>query len=359
MQAATETTRFIQAVHTLTTGDAISGEVLALDRCFRESGRSSEIISLHTAQTLASRSGNANGFALDPNRDELILHYSLGSPLNKIFLDFSGKKTLVYHNLTPPRWFKNINPRLEQELIEGLHELPQLCKESTRIIADSKFNASEIEVLGFPAPEVLELCMDPTRWLITANGGIASLLQSGDVNVLHVGRLAPNKCIEDIIRIFFFYHHQIHRRSKLWLVGTDVDTEIYSYSLRRLCEELGIQDHVHFTGALSDEEVLALYQNSHVYLCMSEHEGFCVPVVEALHYKLPVIAYASSAVPATLGTAGVLVKEKRHSEIAQLIDLIQTDASLRSKLIERGVERMPHFSFERFSSDVRRVFGLS
>lgn len=346
-----------QLVHTLSYGDAISGEVLALQRVLRSIGFQSEIYAINVHPKLKGRAIDYREFPSGFD-GEVILHYSLGSPLNDLYLGLtSATRGLIYHNLTPPSWFKGVNPRIVRDLEAGLEELPKLCQETDRLLADSDFNAAELESFGFKA-EVLELCVDLERWDLEENSGIAALIDSDPgMHILHVGRLAPNKCIEDIIKSFYFLHHKIDERSKLWLVGIDIDTELYSFELKRLVRELALHDAVKFVGCLADSELKALYRRASAYLCMSEHEGFCLPVVEAMHFGVPVVAYASSAVPATIGSGGVLVHEKRHAEIAELVAEIHTNTALREKLSVAGKKRAAELSYSRFEKAVKSIFG--
>jgi len=345
-----------QLVHTLSYGDAISGEVMSLQYCFREMGFESEIYAINVHP---SYKGQARKYTeLDLSyAGRVILHYSIGSPLNRMYEDLSGAhRTLIYHNLTPPEWFKGINPRIVREIEAGVAELPQLCRISNSLIADSTFNLGELKKLGFSG-EVLELPVDTRKWKEDRNGGIYSLVKSEPgVHVLHVGRLAPNKCIEDIIKSFYFLHHHINKQSRLWLVGIDIDTELYAYSLKRLVQELRLEQAVNFVGCLADSEVRALYEACSVYLCMSEHEGYCLPLIEAMHFGLPVISYASSAVPETMSDGGILLNEKRHAEIAELINYIEEDQDFRNRLVQAGRDRVKNLSFESFASNVKRIF---
>jgi L-malate glycosyltransferase len=247
-----------------------------------------------------------------------------------------ARRVLIYHNLTPAHWFSKINPRIVADIEAGQRELPELCQLSDLVLADSEFNANEIRAYGIPA-EVLELPLDDTKWNIQDNPGIRALLQSDpSTHLLHVGRLAPNKCIEDIIKMFYFYHYKINRQSKLWLVGIDIDTELYSFSLKRLAQELRVDQAVQFVGCLSDEELKAMYLEADVYLCTSEHEGFCVPVIEAMHFEVPVIAFNSSALPYTMGNSGILMSQKEPALMAELVNEVVTNVALRAKLKEAG-----------------------
>ncbi|MCB0332116.1 MAG: glycosyltransferase family 4 protein [Bdellovibrionales bacterium] len=353
------TQRVFQLVHTLSYGDAISSEVLALRHCFEKLGFESEVYAINVHPKLKGQAKDFESFPKD-FCGEVLLHYSLGSPLNDLYRNLtSAKRALIYHNLTPSHWFEGVNPRIVRDIQEGERELPELLGITDRILADSPFNASELQKLGFEA-QVLELSVDPGRWNIEANSGIAQMVRSeGGIHLLHVGRLAPNKCIEDIIRTFYFLHHYIEENSRLWLVGIDIDTELYSFSLRHLVHQLGLEDAVSFVGCMADSEVRALYENASVYVCMSEHEGFCLPVIEAMHFGLPVVSFASSALPDTIGSGGVLVHEKRPAELAELLAHVARDATLRAHLISQGKKRVAELSFERFFDNVSLLFSQS
>lgn len=347
-----------QLVHTLSYGDAISGEVFSLQRCFKESG-ASEIFAINIHPKYKGLAHDYRELGSDFS-GSLVLHYSLGSPLNQIYLaNKQSQRALIYHNLTPAHWFKGVNPRIVRDIEQGMQELPVLCQQSNLLIADSEFNAGELKSLGFDA-QVLELPIDPKRWEVPVNPGIYSILKSDPgIHVLHVGRLAPNKCIEDIIKIFYFLHYHVNPKSKLWLVGIDIDTEIYSYCLKRLVYELNLERAVNFVGCLADTELRAMYEACSVYLCMSEHEGFCLPVLEAMNFGLPVISSSGSALPQTVGAGGILISEKRHAEIAELIGYIDADADFRQKMVRAGHERIQQFAFDRFRARVKDLFNMA
>ncbi|NDC37470.1 MAG: glycosyltransferase, partial [Proteobacteria bacterium] len=357
------TTRAVhQLLHTLSYGDAISGEALALQRCLRSLGFTSDIFAINVhpvykkeAETLGVK--DYRSFPQDVEA-EVILHYSLGSPLNDLYRSLSrAQRTLIYHNLTPARWFRGVNPRIVRDIEQGMRELPGLCSISHRLIADSAFNAGELAALGFQDAQVLNLPIDPHRWDVPRNEGIFSLVSSQPgINVVHIGRLAPNKCIEDIIKAFYFLNRFIDKHSRLWLAGIDIDTEIYSFSLKRLVHALGLEEHVIFAGCMADSELRALYEGGSVYCCMSEHEGFCLPVVEAMHFGMPVVAFASSALPDTIGSGGIVVQEKRHAEIAELLAEVARNQELRSSLITAGKARVASLSYDLFAERVKEIF---
>lgn len=373
-----------QLVHTLSYGDAISTEVIALQRALVSAGHSSTIFAIHvhpfyrtplaqqnvvsgpiehysklalTAQNPATPENTTN----EP--DEVVLHYSLGSPLNDVYRSLRGyKRSLIYHNLTPAKYFKGINPLLVKHLTSGAQELPELCALSDRLIADSQFNAADLKAASSRAQSqgvaVLPLLVEPSRFDQPANAGFAALLkQSGGINVLHVGRLVPNKGYEAIIRSFYFLRTHIDPQARLWLVGTDIDSELYGYALKRMCDAWGLSSQVEFLGQRSDDEVRALYENCSVYLCLSEHEGFCLPVIEAMHFGLPVISTKNGALAETIGDGGVLLDSVVPSLIAELIAEVAAPSPLREKLRAAGKARVGAFSSAVFSAGVAQLFG--
>ncbi len=348
-----------QLVHTLNYGDAISGEALAIRRILTEMGIPSRIYVVNAHEKVRE-------FAVDWRKLEgdiahskdvsVVHHYSLGSPLNGLYLNLSGtRRAIIYHNLTPERWFESYNYRVTQDLISGRKELPALLAVSDLALADSEYNLSELREMGVAEGFVLPLLLDEEKWQVPANPGIKGVLSGhGGRNFLHVGRLAPNKRLEDIIKAFYFYHHKIDKQSRLWLIGGDIDTEIYSFELRRLVTELRLKEAVTFVGSVADSELRSFYENSDLYLCMSEHEGFCVPLLEAMHFGLPIIAFDSCAVKDTLGGAGVLVEKKLPAAIAELMNIIVNDATLRSQLIESGRKRVLGFNTRMFAAALKR-----
>jgi L-malate glycosyltransferase len=342
-----------QLVHTLSYGDAISTEVLALQRVLHACGIGSDIFALNTHPYYREKTKSLNDVVRD-SESRYLFHYSLGSPLNDFFRSLaSHQRILVYHNITPASYFDGVNPRVARDIREGLSDLPEMVKLSSLCIADSQFNANEIAHYDTPV-ELLPLLIDDRRWSVTPNVGMMQLL-AGDpsFHLLHVGRIAPNKKIEDIIKVFYFFHHHVEKKSVLWLVGIDTDTELYSFSLRQLIRDFRLEEAVRFTGGISDEEVAALYREADCFLTMSAHEGFCVPLIEAMHFELPILAYAAGAIPETLGDAGVLFYEKRPAEIAELLGIIRDNDTFRRSLIEKGKARKGAFTSEAFGARVR------
>ncbi|HOG28626.1 MAG TPA: glycosyltransferase family 4 protein, partial [Vicinamibacterales bacterium] len=198
---------------------------------------------------------------------------------------------------------------------------------------DSEFNRRELEALGFPETGVLPVVPDFAHLDGPPNDVVAREFDDERTNVLFVGRIIPNKRIENVIRFFAAYKARYNPRARLLLVGSYGGFERYLAMLQDLAARLHVGD-VHFTGHVSDGELTAYYDVADVFLCASEHEGFCVPLVEAFYKRIPVLALARTAVPATLDGAGVLYDEPDPADVAALLDAVAGDAGLRERILE-------------------------
>jgi glycosyltransferase involved in cell wall biosynthesis len=200
-------------------------------------------------------------------------------------------------------------------------------------LGDSEYNRQELEAIGFPATGVLPVVPDFSHLSGEPNFMEAARYDDGWANIMFVGRMIPNKRIEDVIRVFHAYKRWFNPRSRLLLVGSHGGFERYLAMLHHFIAQLGASD-VYFLGHVSNEELIAYYQLADVFLCASEHEGFCVPLVEAFHMGVPVVAYAAAAVPATMDGAGVLYTQKDPLHVAALVNAVVADRDLRRRIVE-------------------------
>jgi L-malate glycosyltransferase len=147
----------------------------------------------------------------------------------------------------------------------------------------------------------------------------------------------------------------------LFLVGAWRGMERYHGELRDLVRALDLEDYVVFTGHVSLSELVAYYRRADLFVSMSEHEGFCVPILEAMHFRVPILAYSAAAVPDTLGTAGVLVSRKDFPVLAETAHLLVTDRKLRDRVIRRQRQRLldfrPEAVAERFHAYVQELMA--
>ena len=325
--------RVHQVLATLGYGDAIGHEVLGIQRALVAAGYQSAIY-VETADprledlTLDYRD-MVGTVAAD---DVLIHHFSIGSRASRTAYALPGRMVLVYHNITPPEYFIGVHKDLVKLCFRGRRELTAYIARCDLALGDSEYNRQELERLGFAPTGVLPVVPDFTHLDVTPDRALAGAFDDGWTNVMFVGRVIPNKKFEDVIRAFHVYRTRHNPRSRLLLVGSHSGFERYLDMLHALVARLGTPD-VHFLGHVSNEELSALYDVADVFLCASEHEGFCVPLVEAFHKGVPVLAYAATAVPATMDGAGVLYDTKDPAEVARILDAVVTDARIEDAIV--------------------------
>ena len=326
--------RIHQVLATLGYGDAIGHEVLGIQRVLRGAGYESEIF-VETADERLERLTRDYRELVDfSHRDNLLLHhFSLGSKASRTAFALPDRMALIYHNITPPEYFVGLHRRLARQCFRGRRELRAYADRCDLAMGDSEFNRLDLESLGFSRTAVLPVVPDFThldrepRWML------AQEFDDDWSNIVFVGRVITNKKIEDLIRSFHAFHTIFNPRSRLIIVGAYSGFERYLASLNHLAESLDAT-HVHFAGHVTDEELVAFYEIADLFLCASEHEGFCVPLVEAFYKGVPVLAYAATAVPATMDGAGVLYHDKTPAHVAHLMDAILSNAAVRDRIIE-------------------------
>lgn len=277
------------------------------------------------------------------DRDILIFHYSTGSDVSDYVRSLPVHLIMLYHNVTPAEYFRDLDRQYFEEADKGRAELETLKDAVDLALADSEFNRQELERRGYPRTGVLPIFLDEERYNRPPDQGLLDSFQGdGYTNLLFVGRIVPNKRQEDVIKVFYYYK-RINPRARLFLVGPVRDrAEPYRRWLEDVVAYLNLPD-VHFCGYVPFEALLAYYRLAHVFVCMSEHEGFCKPLVESMYFDVPIMAYDATAVPYTLGGAGILVREKRYDAVAEMINLLVTDADLRQRIIAGQRERLRHF----------------
>ena len=269
--------------------------------------------------------------------DTVLFHYSIGSPLTEFVRRLPGRVLVYYHNVTPAGFLRGYNEPLADLLEQGRRELP-LFAGVPLALAASEYNREEMLGLGFSRVEVLpyRVTFDALHASADSPAGrqVAARYNGGAVNILFVGRLVPNKRQDDVIRAFAAYHRLVNSSSRLLLVGSDVNAPGYRLELEAMAHALGVEDALVLPGAVGLREGLGgYYRAASVFLCLSEHEGFCLPIVEAMALDVPVIAYRSTGVPYAMGGAGLMVDVKRYDLIAELIDLVVGEPSVRQPLI--------------------------
>lgn len=351
--------RIHQMTAALVYGDAITNDILEIDARLKAWGYESRIYAEHIEGCL-SHAGLPHAEYkpfLDERDDVLIYHYSLYTSNLELYRRSQQRKLVIYHNITPPEFFHGYHRDMEVICRIGRQALPQL-QGCDLAVADSDYNRRELVEAGIPADrtDVLPPFVNLASLLGAEHDpALASRLdEPGTANLLFVGRVAPNKALEELIKVVYFYRQAIDRRVRLWLVGT-MPVPVYARFLEKLILRLGLAGVVELAGQVSLSALKTYYQAADLFLCASQHEGFGVPLVESMAFDLPVLARSSTAVPDTLGQAGVLFHGSDCGAIAETAHLLLTDDALRRQVIDRQRQRLADFAPERIEAGLRQA----
>jgi len=326
-------------------GDAIGDSARRVRTMLRAAGHSSDLYALSMDDALR---GDVRWFS-DPEArrgDVTIFHFALPSPMTQAFATLDGARVLQYHNITPAAFFAAYDAGLFRLAALGRQELRSLVGHVDLALGDSEFNRQELEDLGFEPTGVLPIAVYTER--ITSaprRPALDKILGDGIINILFVGRIVPNKRIEDHIRLAETYKRYVDSYYRFIFVGRYDGLPRYYAQVRGLISEFRmLPDRFWFTGAVPDDDLAAFYRWADVYVSLSEHEGFCVPLVEAMAADVPVLAYAAGAVPETLGGAGVLFEPKDLELAAELLGMLVYDRPIRDSVIAGQRRRLEDFS---------------
>ncbi|UCH98812.1 MAG: glycosyltransferase family 4 protein [Candidatus Aminicenantes bacterium] len=314
-------------------GDAIGNEALEIRDFLREKGHESEIFALFYHPRYADQIINYLEYDKYSDAENVVIfHFSIGSPVTKKFLRVPDKKVIIYHNITPHEFFLDYHRVLAKDCYKGRIELKNLVGKLDMALGDSAYNESELKEVGFPNTGVLPLVMNVEKFDGNIVPALEELFNDGKTNILFVGRIIPNKMVEDVLKTFHLYQQHFNANARLFIVGEYRGFERYYSALLHLVGRLEIKN-VHFTGHIPDEELISYFKLSHLYLHLSEHEGFCAPIPESYYLNIPVVAYNAGAVKETMNGGGILVNQKDFVRMAALIDQILTDSSLKEKIL--------------------------
>ena len=329
-----------QLVAGFATGDAISHEALTLRNICREAGFASEIYApadriaadaTRTCRTLEEYNPQAD--------DTVIFHYSITSPATTAFRSLPARKIVIYHNITPPEFFAPFDAGVAAQLTAARQELKDILSLADDVWADSAFNAAELNELGFANAKVFPLLFNPDEQNIPPDPAILAKFTVPMKNILFVGRIAPNKCIEELITAFAWFHKNIDPQSRLLIVGSDRSAPTYYAMLKMYAAELGL-DTVFFERFASPAGLSAYYQVADIFATTSRHEGYCLPLVEAMVAGVPVISRQTGGTPEAMGDAGVMFEDLRAEELAELFGLLCYDAPFKQIVIESQQKRI-------------------
>ena len=339
-------------------GDAISNNVLATDASLRRWGFETGIYAQHVAPQFQDRVLPDSHFLpyLDSQDDLLIFHYSIYSPNIRLFKAYRGRKILIYHNITPAEFF-TVWDSQQAALCDMGRQALQTMTECDLAIGDSDYNRQELVEAGFDAAKTAVLPL----FLTLPKPDTSTLPAPQDpqkkVTWLSVGRVVPNKAVEDVLRIFAVYHHTINQNSQLIVVGSRGLTK-YVHALDQLIVDLDLQTCVQSIGHVNDpKEMQRFFESADLYLTASFHEGFCVPLLESMAYGLPILTRRSSAIPETLGGAGVMFTELGYEAVAEMGHILVSDTAVRQQVIQKQYARLEELDAAKSEAGLNAILG--
>jgi L-malate glycosyltransferase len=346
--------RVHQVLATLGYGDAIGHEVIGIQRVLRQAGYESEIFVETADPRLEHLTVDYREMVGRVSEDDLIIHhFSIGSRASRTAFALPGRMVLIYHNITPPQYVLGVHKDLVKLCFRGRRELTAYVGRCVLALGDSEYNRAELEGLGFPRTGVLPVVPDFTHLEGDPQRAFAADFDDEWTNIMFVGRVIPNKRFEEVIRAFHAYRTRHNPRSRLLLVGSYSGFETYLAMLHALAARLGTPD-VHFLGQVSNEELSALYDVADLFLCASEHEGFCVPLIEAFYKRVPVMAYAATAVPATMDGGGILFETNDPIEVARIMDGVLGDVRVEEAVLQSQDEALDRLRARDFGATLLR-----
>lgn len=338
-------------------GDAITNQIISLQKILRQAGHTSEIYASHIDRkrlpNLAWQKEKFNGRA-----DILIYHYSSFDSQLEVFRNFSGRKVLIYHNVTPEYFFIRQAKSAYVTAVMSREILGQLAKVVDLALADSTFSEEELKQLGYRKTGVLPIIIDFSAWEKPLQQARQEPRPDDLVNLLFVGRITPNKRQDELLDLFYFYQKYFNPRSRLVIIG-QMFGELKNYvdSVKKKIAALALLN-VEIPGQVDFPTLVKYFARADFYVSLSEHEGFGVPLLEAMFCQVPVLAYAAGAVAETMDGVGVLLKTKEPDKLAALLEKIRLSTELRRQIIDGQNQRLARYRalpFERIFNDYLKL----
>lgn len=337
--------RVFQLLPVIAFGDAVGNDTRALKNALAGAGYETEIY----ADVVDGRlpKGTAERYDMMPKveaDDVIIYHLSTGHKMNYDLQKYPCRKIIMYHNVTPAKYFAGYNRDGYENCRQGIRAAKLMKNVAEFCFADSEYNKQELISYGYQCDiEVLPILIPFEDYAKEPSRKTVKAFSDGRTNILFTGRIVPNKKQDDLITAFYYYNKYINKNSRLILAGSYAGMEQYKNRLERYAEELGLENDVFFSGMSKFNDILAYYSVADVFLSMSEHEGFCVPLVEAMYFNIPIIARDTSAIAGTLGGSGILLPDNNPMVAAEMINRVVTDVELKNALIHNQQIRLKDF----------------
>ena len=351
-------TRVHQFHPVLAPGDAMSNHVFALQERIRGWG--------HEAHAYAVEAKDGAGEVLPYRRlfrdvepdDLVLLHFSMGNEVFTQLAKLHARKVLVYHNITPAEFFRGINPHAATYARLGRRQLVELAPSIALAIGVSAYNQRELDAAGYARTAHVPILIEWKQYDIAPDDAVMARWTGVRPLLLFVGRVSPHKRQDDLIRMLAYYRACIDPNARLVLVGGYRDQPQYHARLAELVKALHLEPAVTFAGNVSLAALVAYYRSASAFVSLSEHEGFGVPLLEAMRFDVPVIAYDAAAIGETVADAGVLLAERDLAQAAEAVGLTLERRELRERLVAAGRRRLEAFDPDRVAERTREVLGL-
>ena len=339
-------------------GDAIANHAIEIMHHLRELGYQSKIFAIKFDGRLRDKTERFDPNAIQ-NDAGVLYHHAIGSDMTQFAVEHQGPKCLIYHNITPADFYMPYRPEYAQILEDGRIQLEKIASHFPISAGVSYYNMQELKAFGFKNPTVLPITVSPDKWDVNPDTKLMGRLQDGVTNIIFVGRVAPNKRQDDLIEVFSAYL-TFDSNARLILIGITEPGDPYYVHVRHVIKKLGLMNHVALTGQVTDEELQAYYRTAHLFWSMSEHEGFCIPLIESMWFDVPILAYKSSAVPETLHQAGMMFNDKNDlTSIAALANLLVKNKKLRLNVLKSQRKRredfLPHVIWPKFDHIIKQM----
>ena len=340
---------------------AVGAHALEARRILRAMGHPSEIYADGGDASLAQEFRPYQDYGRQARVDDVLVYQAAtGSVVADYLMDRREPLVVNYHNVTPARFFRGWDDGVVHAIAIGARQIRRMATRAVAGIAVSAYNERDLRDAGYRRTSVAPVLFDVAAMRDEVDGPTLDRLTAakaaGGADLLFVGRVAPNKAHHDLIKAFAAYRRAYDPRARLHLVGGSAAPSYWS-TLEQFVAALDLEDAVHLTGGVSLGALAAHYRAADVFVCLSEHEGFCVPLVEAMANDVPIVAFAAAAVPETLAGAGLLLQDKHPATVAAAVHRVVDDPKVRHALVEGGRARLAELSMDRLEHRFREVVG--
>jgi len=347
-----------QFAPTIAYGDAVGNDCFELQRLYWSRGVRSDLFAAEAKPEVRQ--------FVQPWRDleklptagtSLQVHISMGNDALWDVAKLPHRKTVIYHNITPAHYFEGLNEHARRYSEIGREQLAEFAKVSELGIADSEYNRKELLRLGFAKTAVVPIMVDWSAFDVEPDPDVLRQLSDERTDILAVGQILPQKAVDKVVAAFARYRES-DPMARLWLVGSHAMSEGYLAQVRDAIRTHGLDGAATLTGSVPMPALVAYYQGATALITLSEHEGFCVPLLEAMRSGLPVVASDAGAIPGTLGDAGILLSDTGPDAVAAALERAVHDAALRKDLVARGRRHLAEFTSEAVADDLARALAL-